>query len=82
MSRATDIQLDQLHGLLIDAFFEEFERYKANGEHIPPQLYAQAIKFLKDNGIDTPALAQDGFDRLASVIPDFGDPANDGNKPN
>jgi hypothetical protein len=69
--RATDAQLDALHGLLSEAMQEELERYRAKGEGIPPAFLGQCIKFLKDNSIDAPARAQKLHDRLAASMPDF-----------
>ena len=39
----------------------------------PPALLAQAIKFLKDNGIDQPAKAGNKVDTLKETMPDFDD---------
>jgi hypothetical protein len=43
---------------------------------LPPALIAQAIKFLKDNGIDTPAQTGSKVDTLKDSMPDFGDADN------
>lgn len=43
---------------------------------LPPALIAQAIKFLKDNGIDTPAKTGSKVDTLKDSMPDFGDADN------
>lgn len=43
---------------------------------LPPALIAQAIKFLKDNGIDTPAQTGSKVDTLKGTMPDFGDSDN------
>ena len=37
----------------------------------PPALLAQAIKFLKDNGIDKPAMPMKREDTLAQKMPDM-----------
>jgi len=37
----------------------------------PPALLAQAIKFLKENGIDSPATSGKKVDTLAASMPDF-----------
>jgi hypothetical protein len=42
----------------------------------PPALLAQAIKFLKDNGIDQPAREGNRVDTLKDEMPDFGDADN------
>lgn len=37
----------------------------------PPALLAQAIRFLKDNGIDQPAKAGNRIDTLKEAMPEF-----------
>lgn len=57
--RATELQLDALHGLLTDALAEELRRAKEradrDGTPIPPALLDKVMKFLALNGVDTPA---------------------------
>lgn len=43
---------------------------------LPPALIAQAIKFLKDNGIDSPAQSGSKVDTLKNDMPDFDDLQN------
>lgn len=38
---------------------------------VPPALRAQTIKFMKDNGIDSPARAAKTHDALAAQLPTF-----------
>ena len=76
MSRATEEALAALHGLLADTLREQIEKAKASEEGIPPALLAQAIKFLKDNGIDSPALKGSKVDTLAEAMPDFDEISN------
>jgi hypothetical protein len=83
MSRATDNQMDALHGLLSKTMFDEIEAYvsgqrvaidkegKAYKLPIPPALLGQAIKFLKDNGVDTPGRSNKGVDRLAKLLSEY-----------
>lgn len=52
--RATEELLDQLHGLLAEAMLEQLKTYTTNDEEIPSAFLGQVIKFLKENGIDTP----------------------------
>lgn len=52
MARASEDLLDALHGLVAGTLKDQIEGYVARGEPVPPQLLAQAIKFLKENGID------------------------------
>jgi len=42
----------------------------------PPALLAQAIKFLSENGIDSPAKAGSKVDTLREAMPDFDDLQN------
>lgn len=72
--RATDEQLDALHALLAETLLAEFNRYIEKGEGVPPQFFAQVLKWLKDNGIDAPSRAVKLRDRLAESMPDFDDP--------
>jgi hypothetical protein len=76
MSRATEQQLGELHGLVASTFADEIRRYVREKQAIPPSLLAAALKFLKDNGIDAPARDNDAVDKLASEIEDldFDDP--------
>lgn len=79
MSRATENQLDGLHELVTSTLIEQIRQYKmgavkdANGVPLPmpPALLAQAIKMLKDNGIDSPVRAQGIRDALAGRLPEF-----------
>lgn len=73
MSRATDDLLDQLHGMQCAALMAELKRCKAEGEGIPPALFAQINKFLKDNGVDRAVKPGDPEDMLADELPDFED---------
>jgi hypothetical protein len=50
MSRADDKALDGLHALVAQVLAD-----RLRDESVSPQMLAQAIKFLKDNGVDTPA---------------------------
>jgi hypothetical protein len=60
MSRATEAQLADLHGLTWEVLMEELVRCRAKAAsdpdyQFPHQLFAQATKFLKDNGIQAAA---------------------------
>ncbi len=79
--RATDDVFDGLHALTAETLMSEIQAYR-NGERtdsdgkrlpVPPALLAQASKFLKDNGIDSPARAADLKDKLAGSLPTFDD---------
>lgn len=79
--RATGDLLDLLHGTLAQTLIDEISRYTRgemkdaddNTLPIPTALLAQAIKFLKDNGIDTPAKNNRTLDTLKNELPSFDD---------
>lgn len=81
MSRTTSEKFDELHGLVAESLVEQINAWKAgrlvalqDGEFVkvfPPALLAQAIKFLKDNGIDRPAAKGSKLDTLKDAMPDF-----------
>lgn len=83
MSKATETQVDDLHGLVAETLIEQIAAYRLgnmfeldrDGNKVvlpmPPALLAQAIKFLKDNGIDSPVRAQKVRDALAGRLPEF-----------
>lgn len=72
MSRATDDIFDDLHRLTAETMKFHLEEFKKRKELPPPAFLAQVEKFLKANGIDSPARAQDVDDALAPHMPDFG----------
>lgn len=71
MPRATEDQMDELHSLQVESLLAEVKRLKSNGETIPPALFAQVNKFLKDNGVDRARQVGDAIDELADEVPDF-----------
>ncbi len=84
--KGTETQFGDLHQLVAESLIEQITAWK---EHrlvmvdkeecvkvFPPALLAQAIKFLKDNGIDQPARAGNKVDTLKKAMPDFSDDAN------
>lgn len=81
--KATDSQFGDLHALVAESLIEQIQAWKAGrlvvqeGEEyvkvFPPALLAQAIKFLKDNGIDQPARSGNKVDTLKKAMPDFSD---------
>lgn len=81
MSRATDTIFDQLHGLLADTLIDQIKVYteakdeagKPAPQAIPPALLGQVIKFLKDNGIDSPARGKKVDEALPAGLPSFAD---------
>lgn len=78
-SRATSVDLDGLHSLLTESLRAELEAARNRRDEdgrpipIPPALLAQAIKFLKDNGVDSPARARQVGDVLLPAMPDWSD---------
>lgn len=76
MSRATDDVFDALHALTAETLMEEVRAYRERKEPVPPALIAQVLKFMKDNGIDSPQRAQNVKDSLANTLPTFDDVAD------
>lgn len=78
-ARATSDLLDSLHGLLSLTLQEQLLSYRmakdeqGNQLPIPPAFLAQVMKFLKDNGIDSPHRAKKVLDTLNDAMPDFDD---------
>jgi hypothetical protein len=72
VSRADESLFDELHKLAVETLMAEIRAYKDAKEAVPPALLAQAIKLLKDNGVDSPARAKQVKDTLAAEMPDFG----------
>ncbi len=70
-SRASEDLLNELHDLQARSLLSEIRGYAERGEPIPPALFAQANKFLKDNGIDRAVTPGDPTDLLADEMPVF-----------
>lgn len=78
MSRAKDTLLDELHGTVGQALLDEIKAYRAgekldregNPIPLPASLAAQAIKYLKDNGVDRAVKPGDPEDLLADELED------------
>ncbi len=79
MARATDNTLDELHELQANSLLAEIRRHQTNVDEdgkpdplpIPPALFAQVNKFLKDNGIDRAVTPGDPTDLLDEEVPVF-----------
>ena len=71
MSRASETLLDELHDLQARTLLAEVKRLTASGENIPPALFAQVNKFLKDNGVDRAVTPGDPTDLLDDEAPVF-----------
>jgi len=71
VSRANEDLLDELHKLQAEQLLAQIKRHKSNDETIPPALFAQVNKFLKDNGIDRAVTPGDPTDLLDEEIPVF-----------
>lgn len=70
-TRASEELLNELHDLQARSLLAEVKRKAAAGEDIPPALFAQVNKFLKDNGIDRAVTPGDPTDLLAEEMPVF-----------
>ena len=70
-NRANEDILNELHDLQARTLLAEIKRKVAAGEDIPPALFAQVNKFLKDNGIDRAVTPGDPTDLLANEMPTF-----------
>jgi hypothetical protein len=76
VSRASGTLLDALHGSVAESLLEEIKEYRdgrkldkdGNVLPIPAALLSQAIKFLKDNGIDRAVQKGDPEDLLADEL--------------
>ena len=79
MSRANESVLDELHGLQAESLLSEIRRCKDHVDEdgkpdplpIPPALFAQVNKFLKDNGIDRAVIPGDNTELLDEEVPVF-----------
>lgn len=79
--RASTDLADSLHALVFQTLIDQIKhytekQYDADGNElprvpVPPALLAQALKALKDNGIDSPVRAQQLHDALAGALPDL-----------
>jgi len=79
MKRGTNEEFDALHGLTLRILTKMMQAAEAgmlvdadgNVAMPPPALLAQAIKFLKENGIDKPAPSAQKVDTLKDAMPDL-----------
>jgi len=71
VTRAKEETLDELHALQARSLLSEVKRLTAEGEAIPPALFAQVNKFLKDNGVDRAVTPGDPTDLLDEEAPVF-----------
>ena len=71
MARALESQLEELHALQAESLLSEIKRLKSEGESVPPALFAQVNKFLKDNGVDRAVTPGDPTDLLDDELPEF-----------
>ncbi len=70
-TRASEDTLDELHELQARSLLAEVKRLTAEGEAIPPALFAQVNKFLKDNGVDRAVTPGDPTELLDEEVPVF-----------
>lgn len=74
--RASEELMDLLHGTVAQGLYDQIRAYldgnvlDAEGvpQPLPASLVAQAIKFLKDNHIDSPQMVKKGPGRLAELL--------------
>lgn len=79
MSRGSNDQFDELHSLTLTMLLVMMKKAsrgllvddEMQATLPPPALMAQAIKFLKENGIDKPAASGKKADTLKDAMPDF-----------
>jgi len=81
--RASSDAADRLHALVFETLIDEIKRCRNPGndadgkplprQAVPPALIAQALKALKDNGIDQPGRAQALKDALDDALPNLED---------
>lgn len=72
MTRATEDLLDLLHGAQATELLAQIKKHKDSKDGIiPPALFAQVNKFLKDNGVDRASVPGDSIDQLADEVPEF-----------
>jgi hypothetical protein len=79
--KATDEDFGTLHQFVAEQLLAELKIANSrpacsecgSKPGIAPALFAQAIKFLKDNGIDQPARSGNKVDALKSAMPTFDD---------
>jgi hypothetical protein len=70
-TRASEDILNELHDLQARSLLAEVKRLTQDGEPVPPALFAQVNKFLKDNGVDRAVTPGDPTDLLADEVPVF-----------
>ena len=72
MSRATEDMMDALHGAQAEELLAQFKKYKdSESGIIPPALFSQINKFLKDNGVDRAVTPGDPTSLLEDEMPIF-----------
>lgn len=74
--RAPESALEALHSLLADTLAEQIKAARKPDKDgkpgtVHPQLLNQAIKFLKDNGIDAPARGNKPTQSLVEALKDL-----------
>ena len=69
---ASEELLGLLHEAVADDLLQRFRKAATgDGEPLTPAEISQAIKFLKDNGIEAVAGENDKLGKLAESLPDF-----------
>lgn len=73
MDRATDKLMNELHGMQAKTLLEAIKKHRKLEDGIPPALFAQVNKFLKDNGVDRAVTPGDPTSLLEESLPIFED---------
>lgn len=74
LGRATQSDLEELHGLLAEVLVNEIRKQRAKSggrRNGSSRFMGVALAFLKLNGITTPAASQRAIDELLSEMPDL-----------
>ena len=70
-TRASESILDDLHNMQANALLAAVRKYKGREDEMPPALFAQVNKFLKDNGVDRAVTPGDPTSLLEEEAPVF-----------
>lgn len=74
--KGTEEQFEELHGLVTLTYIEQIESLRREKKEVPISLLEKAAKWLKDNGVDSPARTGNAVDRLKGQLPQLDDEGN------
>jgi hypothetical protein len=77
-TRASEDLLNELHDLQARSLLASIKKYKGKEDEMPPALFAQVNKFLKDNGIDRAITPGDPTSLLEEEAPFFDNNVHEG----